>query len=322
MYLVRKIVVGVEMPAAESWNVEHLEAPSQLAVRQAFQLAHAVGIPVTLVTVLPEPATSWFSSATHAEAELQKLNSDAQSLLQTLAQQYSATTTGSIETQCVVTKGRPWFELLRVSGNAADTMIVCGTRNAGAVSRALFGSTGMKLLRNASGPVWLVKPGQEMEPTLNILAATDLSEVGLDILHSAVSLARSRPSQLHVLHVVEGTVERYLRRTGISPEQLAEMRQKSRVEAEHAVHDQLAKTDFRTLESGVQVHIADGPADAVILDAIDDLKINVLVLATKGRGGVAGMLVGNTAEKLLPEIPCSIIAIKPDDFSSPVEFPE
>ena len=92
MYLVQKIVVGVEMPSTEPWSVENLEAPSQLAVRQAFQLAHAVGTPVTLVSVLPDAATSWFSSASQAETELQKLTLDAQSLLHSLAQQFATTT--------------------------------------------------------------------------------------------------------------------------------------------------------------------------------------------------------------------------------------
>jgi nucleotide-binding universal stress UspA family protein len=63
-----------------------------------------------------------------------------------------------------------------------------------------------------------------------------------------------------------------------------------------------------------------GDADAGILQAIDNLKTNVVVMATHARGGVAGMMLGNTAERLLTALPCSALVIKPDDFQCPVSF--
>ena len=70
----------------------------------------------------------------------------------------------------------------------------------------------------------------------------------------------------------------------------------------------------------MQVKIAEGPADSCILSAIEELDIDLLVMATSGRGGIPGMLFGNTAERLLPELPCSILAIKPDDFQCPIDL--
>ena len=45
---------------------------------------------------------------------------------------------------------------------------------------------------------------------------------------------------------------------------------------------------------------------------------DLLVMGTIARTGIAGFIVGNTAERLLPRIPCSVLAIKPEGFVSPV----
>lgn len=322
MYLVRRIVVGVEMPHAHPWDAANLEAPTKAAVDQAFQLAQSSRIPLTLVSVLPEPKSGWFESAEHAESNNRAAIAEAGSVLQTLADQFlEDTTPGSAATvDYVVRNGRPWHELLRVSRNEPDVLILCGTRNSGALSRALFGSTGLKLLRNAAGPVWLAHPQQNEDQITNILATTDLSEVGQDVLLTGVAVAKQIPSRLSVLHVCEDMADRYVRRTGLSDEQISDYMQKSRLQAEHGVHSQLAATDYRTLEHGVQVHVATGPADASILNAIADLRINLLIIATQARGGMTGVLLGNTAERLLSEVPCSIIVIKPEGFVSPITF--
>lgn len=318
MFLVNRVVVGIEMPCTHPWDAANLEAPSRLAVRQAFELAHANRLPVTLVSVLPEPSAGWFGSAEQARRDHEVDLTEANSVLEDLAAQYTKDSNSGIAVDCVVAVGKPWLELLRAANNAEGAMIICGSRTVGAVSRAIFGGTGLKLLRHARGPVWLVKAMPDDDDRLDILATTDLTEVGQDILSVSVAIARSIPSRLSVLHVVEGMVERYMRRTGVSAEQLEEMRAKSIETATHAVHEQLAGTDYRTLDQGVQVHVATGPADVGILNAISNLNINVLVMASQARGGMSGMVLGNTAEKLLAEIPCSLIVIKPDDFKSPI----
>lgn len=320
MFMVRKIVVGIQMPSGHPWDAANLEAPSRLAVRQAFQLAIANRLPVTLVTVLPEPSAGWFGDVEQAKRNHEVDLTEANAVLQDLAAQYAKAGQDSVAVDCLVAVGKPWIELLRACDNADDALIICGSRNVGAVSRALFGGTGLKLLRHARGPVWLVKAILDEDDQLDILATTDLTEVGKDVLAMSVDIARTIPSRLSVLHVVEGMVERYMRRTGISDEQMEKMRTESVQAATHGVHEQLAGTDFRTLQSGVQVHVATGPADIGILNAISNLNINVLVMASRARGGVSGIVLGNTAEKLLAEIPCSLIVIKPDDFKSPVEL--
>ncbi len=86
------------------------------------------------------------------------------------------------------------------------------------------------------------------------------------------------------------------------------------------MHEQLSRTDYRTLPFGVQVHVVDGRADVVILDAIKEYEIDLLVMGMLARSGISGVLIGNTAERLLPEINCSVLAVKPVDFECPVKL--
>jgi hypothetical protein len=41
-------------------------------------------------------------------------------------------------------------------------------------------------------------------------------------------------------------------------------------------------------------------------------------MGTIGRSGVPGLLIGNTAERMLSAVDCSILALKPEGFVSPV----
>jgi nucleotide-binding universal stress UspA family protein len=41
-------------------------------------------------------------------------------------------------------------------------------------------------------------------------------------------------------------------------------------------------------------------------------------MGSVSRSGIAGLLLGNTAERLLDRVQCSLLTIKPRDFVSPV----
>ena len=71
------------------------------------------------------------------------------------------------------------------------------------MSRFLFGSTGMKLLRNCPCPVWITQPDAELDH-LNILVPSDFSDVSLEALRIAVEGGQLIDTRIHVLHALEG----------------------------------------------------------------------------------------------------------------------
>jgi len=45
----------------------------------------------------------------------------------------------------------------------------------------------------------------------------------------------------------------------------------------------------------------------------------LVVIGTVGRSGVPGLLIGNTAEKVLSTVDCSVLTLKPEGFETPIE---
>ena len=52
------------------------------------------------------------------------------------------------------------------------------------------------------------------------------------------------------------------------------------------------------------------------------LEVGLIVMGTVSRTGVDGLLIGNTAEKILRQVDCSVLAVKPDGFITPVRLSE
>ena len=48
-------------------------------------------------------------------------------------------------------------------------------------------------------------------------------------------------------------------------------------------------------------------------------EIDLIVMGTVGRTGISGFLIGNTAEKILNTVDCSVLTLKPEGFKSPVK---
>ena len=296
MFQVKRIVVGIEMPKQHPWNAETLAAPSRLAVQQAMQVARSGRIPITLASVLQQKSAGLFGSHEDGARQLAIDRTAADSVLKELKQQYSSDNEAGLPIDCAVRTGEAWEELIRLAGNRPDTMIVCGTRDLGSLRRVIFGSTGLKLLRLAPGPVWIVKPSPVENESNDIVAGTDLGPVGADVIHTAVSIASSMSARLHVVHAAESG--------------------SNETELQGRVYEQLAATDYRTLPYGVKVGVSIGDADHCILDAVAATHADLVILGTSSKTGVSGLLPGSTVERLLPELQCSVLALKPEGFRS------
>jgi len=61
-----------------------------------------------------------------------------------------------------------------------------------------------------------------------------------------------------------------------------------------------------------------GVPEKVIPAFAEKKKVDLIVMGTLARAGVEGLLIGNTAEKILSRIDCSVLALKPEGFVSPI----
>ena len=86
---------------------------------------------------------------------------------------------------------------------------------------------------------------------------------------------------------------------------------------------QQAETSIRTVTapledrlSGTGIRVVEGEAADAIVSFVHRERIDVVVMGTVGRTGVAGLVMGNTAERVLQRLRGSVLAVKPPGFAA------
>ena len=67
-------------------------------------------------------------------------------------------------------------------------------------------------------------------------------------------------------------------------------------------------------------HLVKGQAQKEIPRLAQSREADLFVMGTVARTGVAGLFIGNTAEAILEQIECSVLAVKPEGFETPVSL--
>ena len=303
----RNILAGVDLSSGDRQGEVDLTPPSREALRRAIWLAAHTRGALTIFTALdvsPRAHKVLEQALEHAPGDLER---EAGEILERFVLEAKKE---GIEARQRLAFGSPWREICRQVAAERHDLVVVGTRNLGQIGRILFGSTGMKLLRNCPCPVWVTRPDPDWND-LNILVPSDFSEASSEALRIAVNGGQLVETRLHLLHALEGQIGPPAWFGRVQRQIVEQYIASQRAEAQKNLHEQLALTDYRTLEHGVQVHVVDGPPDEAILKAIDDFHIDLVVMGTAARSGLSGIVLGNTAERLVSHLKCSVIAVKP-----------
>lgn len=305
---IERILVGVELTRGE-----RVPPGSRRAVREATWLARKIGASLTLLhsTWTDEyfdPLTR--NLAIVGEGVAERGRAELKGLVAAAGEQ-------GVAGELVFSEERPVFALVRRVLTGDIGLTVVGKRDEVEAGH-LLGSVAMKLLRRCPGPVWAVRPDPDpLHET--VLAATDLTEVGGLAVETAAWMAEQHGASLHVLHAYQVAMALQVE-SGRVPGDVHERHVKElRAQASAAIERELASTTFASRPEGGRAHVHlvhDSPAHA-IGEAVERLRPDVLVMGTISRRGLPGLVVGNTAEKLLPRVDCSILAVKPPDFEPP-----
>jgi nucleotide-binding universal stress UspA family protein len=189
-----------------------------------------------------------------------------------------------------------------------------------------FKALDMDLLRKCPCPVMLCRPGHEISNGSVAVAIDPLSEeqsghtLSLRLLRTALGLTSGFDKPLDVVSCWDFSLENSLT-TGtwlnLSVEELAQEKEKCRTEHLAALNQILNEVEDHE-RCNVQ-HI-NGFASIQIPQYTSDQEIDLLVMGTVARTGVAGFIIGNTAENILQSLQCSLLALKPLGFKSPVKL--
>ena len=197
------------------------------------------------------------------------------------------------------------------------TLLIIGHRHSSTLRQFIFGRSTTKLIRKAPTPVLVARhdPVRDIE---SILVADDFSDIAERVLDAGVQLAKLPSHRLIAVHVLESNNDLKLAASGFPPEAIREIRENQVEEATAKLNERLSRTDARTIEKGVKVHVEHGIPDNVIIKQIEENEVDLLVMGTVGRTGLSALMLGNTAERLLVNVHCSLLVIKPENFVCPV----
>lgn len=184
-----------------------------------------------------------------------------------------------------------------------------------------FGAVDMQLLRTCPCPVWLVGPAGARRPR-RLLAAIDASEndpgeplLNRRIIDLGLAVRDLEAGTLTIFCAWE-VFGRELLRHRMSAREFDEFVAAARQAASADLERVIKK--LGPLGAEVHVELSEGAPHTRIPAYVLAHDIDLVVMGTVARTGLAGFVMGNTAERVLRELRGSVLAIKPAGFVSPV----
>jgi nucleotide-binding universal stress UspA family protein len=150
----------------------------------------------------------------------------------------------------------------------------------------------------------------------NILVATDFSEAADAALVYGRALARNFGATLHVVHVADDV---YVRLGGDAyVAVLPELQRDVEEAARKRLAELLVDNDPNPLPTKPVV-VTNSATAMAIVDYARNSAIDLVVVGTHGRGGVAHLLMGSVAERVVRTAPCPVLTVRhPErDFVTP-----
>jgi universal stress protein E len=199
--------------------------------------------------------------------------------------------------------------------------VIMTAEGKGGLKDRLFGSTSSHLMRKCPVPLLVVKPGRQKR-VRRILAAVD-PEISGDardtlnrtILDLASTFCSREGAELHVVHAWTLFFESLLRGRGrLNAVEVERWIQEEAHRRRQLVDELLASHGV----ADVRLHLVKGEAAKTILWVAVREHIDLLVMGTVCRTGIPGFIIGNTAERVLDTVDCSVLTVKPVGFVTPV----
>ncbi|MCE0723225.1 MULTISPECIES: universal stress protein [Legionella] len=225
-----------------------------------------------------------------------------------------------IEANCT---SRPDIQIIRyVLQNSHDLLIKEAETPEGKGFKALD----MALLRKCPCATLLHRPLKHAQQNIRIAVAIDPKDeepatqnLSLRLLEFAHSMSSFYKTKLHIISCWDFVLENYFRDSGwikIPEAEITKMVAQEKFSHGLLLRDLIKRSQ---ISGEYQIEISRGQPEELIPSIIAQKKFDILVMGTLARTGILGFIIGNTAENILQKISCSLLALKPPGFVSPVK---
>ena len=297
---------------------------SKALLRRAAHLAKTNQARLTLVDVIEElPRDMRMLLVAATPMELQKI------VIQERMKYLEPTVAGlgreGVQAGVDILTGTPFLAIIRQVLRQKHDLVIMAADGRSGLKGQLLGSTSLHLMRKCPCPVWVMKPTWR-ERFHRILAAVDpvggeeaANLLNIKIMDLATSLAEMEQSELHIVHAWDFRGEHQLRvHTRISSQKMNQLADQARDRHKQGFDELIGNYALQDLDH--RLHFLKGDPAAAITDLAAEHAIDLIIMGTVCRTGVAGFFIGNTAENLLQLVDCSVLTVKPEGFVSPVRL--
>jgi universal stress protein A len=141
----------------------------------------------------------------------------------------------------------------------------------------------------------------------NILVPVDFSDAAKQALRYACELADTFEASLHVLHAVENPYlpGGYMEFYPLPAEFFDQIEREARRQLETVL-----TSEEQARYGAVLVQRTGVPAQEILHYVRAQGHIDLIVMATHGRGGVARLMMGSVADKIVRAAPCPILTLR------------
>lgn len=287
------------------------------ALRDAKSLAKATGAKLKVVDAiepLPMHAQVWLPQSSRMATALRE------SVEQRLHRRVAGLKAEGMRAEWAILEGAAEGAILHEVGRGKYDLLMIG---AARTPDGHLATRAMRLLRKCPCPVW-VEGARALRGRTRIVAALDAvpgdrhrAELNVKIALLTAMLANACGVEMHFVNAWEAFGEGLLRsRVGAKPGEIA----RYAAEIHHHHHDEIRNVlrQARISVPDHAIHLVKGEAAEVLPTACRKLKASILVLGTVARSGLSAALIGNTTESVASSLPCSMLAVKPDEAGEPL----
>lgn len=140
-----------------------------------------------------------------------------------------------------------------------------------------------------------------------ILVPTDYSELSLAAMDYALSFSKMFGAQLFLLHTLDTIPVLALHAVDLTTETVIYETEKN---AKSDLHE-FVLSKVGEIHNLVEV-VRKGVAEHEIVQYAKEENIDLIIMATHGRSGLAHVLMGSVAEKVIQHSPVPVLAVKPE----------
>ncbi|MBY6063100.1 universal stress protein UspE [Pseudidiomarina sediminum] len=292
----------------------------QKALNRAMHLARISQASITLLLSIYDFSYEMTTmlAAEERDAMRDSLINDRKAWIQDLLEDYN---TRDLDISIkVVWHHRPYEAIIETALAGEHDIIVKATHPHEGLAHILFTPTDWHLLRKAPCLVLLVKEHQWPEHGKVLAAIHTTGEhehhdsLNARITEAAQRFANCLHSEVHLVNAYPG-----------APVTIAaEIPEFDTANYREVIADNhkvaLAEHAERFAIPAAQQHVREGLPEQIIPQLAEELDAELVVLGTIGRTGFSAALLGNTAEHVIEQINCDLLAVKPASFESPVKL--